>query len=97
MTTQERSVSDIFPVDFQSKAGWQQDTKRRKYAQDAGTVRELLKIYCQADVVAVFCRHALNQGAYFVFGAGWWWFANHLPITVLGNDIAIDGALCRSR
>ena len=95
MTAQKGRVADILAVDFEAEAGRQENAKRGEYAQNLISVREFLEIDRQADVVAVFCGDALDDGADFVAGTWRRRLADDLPVAVLRAYFAVAGLRAR--
>ena len=84
LAAQERGVADILLVDFQAKAGREQDADGSEHAQNAGTVGKFLEVDGEADVIAVLGGDTLNERANLALGARGGVLAHHLPIAVLG-------------
>lgn len=67
VASEEGCVANIFAVDLKTQARGYKDTEWGEHTKDAGAVGEFLEIDGQSNIVAILSRHALDEGAYFVF------------------------------
>src|SRR6185312_12344569 len=54
MATHKWGMADVFIIDLEAEARWQQHAQRRKHTQHALAVGKPLHVYRQTDVAAVF-------------------------------------------